>query len=432
MTALLISDARDPSDHMESKPAQIVNLDGDMEIESSNIAIAEVRRTTSDLSLAAEGTETHQGPCIQSISTSDEEDKDTSMTLETFLWDNADDQEEDGDSVHRTSLSSDDADVEAPVSFAAPPLSMQHLKLSNSLGTGASGAVFRAHLDSTGPDVAVKVFQRGKRANFQCEEHALQVVGDHPNVISLLGSLALADTSDFLAGESGPQASEMGRQSVLVLELCGQGDMCQLVERAGALPFSVARTYAHTLWRALGACHDRHVYHRDVKLENIFLADDWSCRLADFGFAFVGAPPKLGLTDSRGTKGYMSPEVLSGKNHDPGQADVWAMGVATFILFMGHPPFYSADTSCWYYRTILTKKWNRFWEAHERVGPILKPMLKKFLQRCFTIDFRLRPTVAQLLKDSWLAKPPLSPEALAGAMQSVVGGLSQSGDITIR
>lgn len=429
MTALLISDARNPSDDTEHEPVEVANSTDDMVPEPVDISEGP---TTSDLSLspAAEGTETYQAPPAQSMSMSDEELKDTTMMLETFLANDDDDQEGGRDLAPRISWNSEDADVEALVSGTGAPVSLEQLKLSDMLGKGASGAVFRTHSYAAGRDVALKIFQRDKRAAFQCEECALQIVGDHPNVISLLGSLPHADTSDFLAGNSGPKASDTGRQSVLALELCRRGDLYQLVERAGALPFSVARTYAHTLWRALAACHDRHVYHRDVKLENIFLADDWSCRLADFGFAYIGAPPELGLTGAWGTKGYMSPEVFSGGAHDPGQADVWAMGVATFILFMGHPPLYSADTSCWFYRTILAKKWSRFWEAHERVGPKLTPILKNFLQRCFTVNFRLRPTVAQLLNDPWLAKAPLSPVALARAMQSVEGGLSLPGDIT--
>jgi len=419
MTALLIADTKNPRGYKETDPVEAATVYEDMEHEPTGVSDS---RTTTEFSPAAEGTE---APSARPMSISNEH-KDTVITLEAFLGD--DDDETDQERALRGSLSSDDADV--GVNAAAPGVAvpLSRLKLSDTLGTGSSGSVFRAHSEEAGSDVALKVFQRAKRTAFQREESALKIVGDQPNIISLLGSMANADTSDFLAGDSGPRASEVGKQSVIALELCGRGDLFQLVERTGALPFSVARTYAHTLWRALATCHDRHVYHRDVKLENIFVADDWTCRLADFGFAFVGQPPKCGLTGTRGTKGYMSPEVFSGQPHDPGQADVWAMGVSTFILFMGHPPLYSADASCWFYRAILRKNWNRFWEAHERVGPKLNPMLKSFLQRCFTADFRQRPAVAQLLNDPWLAKAPLSPEALAGAMTGVVADLP--GDVT--
>ena len=63
--------------------------------------------------------------------------------------------------------------------------------------------------------------------------------------------------------------------------------------------------------------HDRHVCHRDVKLENILVDSDFNIKLIDFGFAASVKGIKKGtnklLTDYKGTENYISPEILIGK-----------------------------------------------------------------------------------------------------------------------
>jgi serine/threonine protein kinase len=173
------------------------------------------------------------------------------------------------------------------------------------------------------------------------------------------------------------------------------------MEKLGALDELVARTYAHQLWSALGACHNETVFHRDVKPENLLLAADWSLRVADFGLAAVGQSGSF--TSSCGTAGYMAPEVVKSASprggHDPARADVWSATVVTFILAMGSPPITRASTSCWFYRQIQANAWPLFWKAHERFGPTLSPSLKAFIERGLNPRMLSRPTVGSMLED---------------------------------
>jgi len=60
--------------------------------------------------------------------------------------------------------------------------------------------------------------------------------------------------------------------------------------------------------------HKRGVVHRDLKPENILVDDTMNLKIADFGFATY---TDIGqLTARRGTRGYMAPEILLGKEYD--------------------------------------------------------------------------------------------------------------------
>eukprot|EP00904_Undaria_pinnatifida_P006941 jgi/Undpi1/3377/HiC_scaffold_15.g06750.m1 len=96
------------------------------------------------------------------------------------------------------------------------------------------------------------------------------------------------------------------------------------------------------LINALRYCHDRNVAHRDIKLENICfesMADDAEVKLVDFGLSASFKDEQL-RHDLVGSWAFMAPEVLQ-RAHHPQACDLWSMGVITYCLLAGFPPFRS-------------------------------------------------------------------------------------------
>jgi eukaryotic-like serine/threonine-protein kinase len=91
--------------------------------------------------------------------------------------------------------------------------------------------------------------------------------------------------------------------------------------------------------QGLVACHERDVYHRDVKPANIVLSDDGAVRLVDFGIArIVGKNPLTVDSNVIGTPEFLAPELLT--DHQPGPAtDLWALGVTLYCALEGRSPF---------------------------------------------------------------------------------------------
>ena len=103
----------------------------------------------------------------------------------------------------------------------------------------------------------------------------------------------------------------------------------------------------HQVLEAVKHCHDRSIVHRDLKMENVLLAEPWQhgdrrVKLADFGFATVLKEHER-LTSACGSPHYCSPEILAGSSKDsPGyrlECDVWAVGVIAYSLLCCQYPF---------------------------------------------------------------------------------------------
>ena len=83
--------------------------------------------------------------------------------------------------------------------------------------------------------------------------------------------------------------------------------------------------------------HARNIYHRDIKPENvIYNAATGVVKIIDFGFACIS---KDKLRVFCGTPSYMSPEIVSKREYDGAEADVWACGVMLFAMLTGSVPF---------------------------------------------------------------------------------------------
>lgn len=84
--------------------------------------------------------------------------------------------------------------------------------------------------------------------------------------------------------------------------------------------------------------HGRKIVFRDLKPENLLLTDKGRVKLTDMGLAKV----IHGKTYTTcGTPDYFAPELIASKGHGTA-VDWWTLGVLTFELMSGHPPFESA------------------------------------------------------------------------------------------
>lgn len=104
-------------------------------------------------------------------------------------------------------------------------------------------------------------------------------------------------------------------------------------------PEDRARFYAIQVAMALGHLHSKNIIYRDLKPENILMDEDGYICLTDFGLAKVLEGNAQAFSFC-GTPDYLAPEILVERGHSF-PVDWWALGILTYEMIVGFPPFYT-------------------------------------------------------------------------------------------
>lgn len=220
------------------------------------------------------------------------------------------------------------------------PNIMMFLPLLRVLGKGSFGKVVlvqkRCGKEKDGL-FAMKILKkshllkRGQIARTRTERKVLSIV-DHPFIMKLHFAF---QTDDKL---------------FLVLDYCAGGELFFHLSRQRRFPEPWTRFYAAELLLALAHLHSKGIIYRDLKPENVLLDAEGHVKLGDFGLAKAGIRhPYKGATSMCGTPEYMAPEILQGLGHGF-CADYWGLGMLTYEMMTGLPPWYTTDRNLLYQR----------------------------------------------------------------------------------
>jgi calcium/calmodulin-dependent protein kinase I len=175
--------------------------------------------------------------------------------------------------------------------------------------------------------------------------------------------------------------------------------------------------------KILGAVQYLHAHgiaHRDLKPENLLLASrngDLNVKISDFGLSKLFNENEV-LKTACGTPGYVAPEVLRRQGYSA-EVDMWSMGVITYIMLCGYPPFYDAKNPE-LFKKIMSGRYNfdhPWWDSISDEGIFPPTVAKDFVKRLLVVDIRKRYTAAQALQHPFLTRntpqPPKPIEILA-------------------
>ena len=133
------------------------------------------------------------------------------------------------------------------------------------------------------------------------------------------------------------------------------------------------------LLTGLHYAHEQGIVHRDVKPANVWLLDDGTVKLLDFGIAKIAASTMTSAGSVLGSAFYMAPEQVSGREVD-GRADVFAAGVVLFELLSQHRPF-EAETPTAVMMKIVSEDPQPLSKFCPDLPPALVAAVMKALQR---------------------------------------------------
>ncbi len=207
------------------------------------------------------------------------------------------------------------------------------------LGRGGMGAVYRAFDPVLEREVALKVMlpeaagDPEHKQRFEREARAVARLS-HPAVVTVFDLGYHTDGSPYI-----------------VMELLRGLDLYGRLKQEPALSLAEKTSIVAQVLDGLGHAHKAGIVHRDIKPANVFLTEDGSARIMDFGIAFwtsSGATSRTVL----GTAGYMSPEQVHGERVD-GRSDLFSVGTLLCELVTGRRPFDGETPMATFYKIAM-------------------------------------------------------------------------------
>ncbi len=203
--------------------------------------------------------------------------------------------------------------------------------LSERIGAGGMGRVFRARDTVLGRDVAIKLFHTDHTGELEpsrrLSEARVLAAFDHPSLVTLYD--ARLDNGDHI---------------YLVMEFVDGPSLQRRIEQDALEPAFVAALLAD-LARGLAAVHATGVVHRDVKPSNVLLRPTryspygFEAVLADFGVAHLIDAARLTSPGTViGTAAYLAPEQVRGEAPEPA-SDIYSLGLLTIEALTRLPPY---------------------------------------------------------------------------------------------
>ncbi len=265
-----------------------------------------------------------------------------------------------------------------------PRLLAGRYRLERRRGRGGMGTVYEATDTALERRVAVKVIHdelvgsAEAAERFRREARAAASFA-HPNVVTVYGFGAAADTRAFL-----------------VMELLSGTTLREELQRQKRTTPARVVEILHGVCTAVEAAHRRQLVHRDLKPENIFLCrgeTGETAKVLDFGVAkFLPAAAQT-TADTRsgvlvGTLAYMAPEQLRGLPIHPAW-DLWALAVVSYEMLTGAHPFAGGTGAD--YGAVLMGRFTPLTTYLER-SPI---RWQEFFERVLNVDPERRPNSAQ-------------------------------------
>lgn len=258
--------------------------------------------------------------------------------------------------------------------------------LGETIGKGAFATVKKAIERTTGNMFATKIIEKNKFSKGSAIAREIEILKQlhHEFIVSLIG---------FYEDE---------RYFYLVMDYVGGGDLMEFVMDNGEVPEDAAQVIVSQILEAVNYVHGLGISHRDLKPDNILIAQDNPVRIkvSDFGLAKISQAGTF-LKTFCGTLAYLAPEVMSGSNSGrySNLVDMWSVGCLTYVILTGYLPF-NGNTQEELAKRVRAGKFDRQILINKQVS--LEGV--QFIEAMLQVDPSRRPNTEQALRMPWMRK----------------------------
>ena len=238
------------------------------------------------------------------------------------------------------------------------------------IGKGGYSKVYLVENKKTKRRYALKQAMRYKKGKDKTERTMTEIKVlrklKHPNIIRLKGWF------------------EDEENIYLVLEYI-PGKDCSKFFKHNLPTKSQLRKIMKQLIEALLYCHSRGIVHRDIKLENILIDDEFKIKLTDFGLCAIKNDEYEVLSGQMGTVRYTAPEMLEGNGYND-SVDIWGIGVVLFMLLTGSYPYDGSDKQNIFQRIQTRNIHYSKYDLERKEVKLLRQLLQKDPEKRIEIE----------------------------------------------
>ncbi|GAA0078007.1 Stk1 family PASTA domain-containing Ser/Thr kinase [Clostridium sp. CTA-5] len=241
-------------------------------------------------------------------------------------------------------------------------------ELLEKIGEGGMSEVFKARCNKLNRFVAVKILKKEFCNNadivekFKGEATAIATLSDN-NIVNILD----VGTQDDL--------------NYIVMELVDGKTLKDIINKFGKMNYEKAIVTAIQIAKALDCAHRNKIIHRDVKPQNILVAENGTIKVTDFGIAKSTSSSTITNTSTiMGSAHYLSPEQAKGSFIDY-RTDLYSLGVVLYEMVTGVLPF-QADTAV----TIALKHLQESVIPPKNLNSKIPDSLNKLILKCMEKD----------------------------------------------
>mmetsp|Transcript_41842 Transcript_41842/g.64005 ORF Transcript_41842/g.64005 Transcript_41842/m.64005 type:complete len:457 (-) Transcript_41842:45-1415(-) len=245
---------------------------------------------------------------------------------------------------------------------------LKDFHIKSVIGRGSFGKVFLVQKVQDGRVFAMKSLRK-------------DVILDYDQIESTLleKEILLKADHPFLVGMEYVFQTE--QKIFFVMKFVRGGELFMHLRKARQFSEDRAKFYAITVALSLGHLHSQKIIYRDLKPENILMGEDGYVCLTDFGLAKILDQNEQAYSFC-GTPEYLAPEILDEKGHSF-PVDWWALGILTYEMIVGFPPFYTGSPNNQkMYDLIKTKP--VFFPDAKKHGIAMSANCKDFINKCLS------------------------------------------------
>lgn len=290
---------------------------------------------------------------------------------------------------------------------------LKRFRILGLIGTGNYARVYKA-ISSQGRELAIKAINLSKTS----ENYRTKFLPRELTILKRISHVNICKTHEIM---------QVADRIFIVMQFCSHGTIADLLHKLGPLSEPVARDIFVQTVDAITYMHSIDLAHRDLKVENILLDQDFCPKLTDFSYSVYicekqsslskkshksnsskqlknvqsRSPIKLSETFC-GTLPYLSPEMIRQTPYDSKKTDVWSLGVCLYVTLNDRLPFPFNDI-----RLMVKKQMTRDYKfkAHSEFSDQLKDLISLMLEP----EFSKRLTSQEVRGHVWMNGPREKP-----------------------